>query len=114
MKPFDRVLVRVTPDWEWMPHIFSKEVGDVYFTIDGRCWQYCVPFEGNEHLIGSTDYPTEPEPKPEFQFGDKVEVSLLGDEWYEAVYLYRSIDHHIAVQEKCRITVWKYCRKADW
>lgn len=118
MKPFDRVLVHVTPDWEWMPNIFSKEVDGVFFTIDGRCWPECIPYEGNEHLLGTSDSPTPPE--PDFKFGDKVEVSNDRAYWYKAIYLQKGTNEHhfpcvVVVHENNSTHAnWTYCRKADW
>lgn len=114
-EPFQKVLVRDYDTHKWRCGFFSDIIDGgaqyKYRATEGD-WQQCIPYEGNEHLLGTTDSPTPPEPA--FKFGDKVEVSVLGDKWYEAVYLYRSIERHIAVQEEGRIAAWKYCRKVYW
>ena len=115
-EPFQKVLVRDTDDQLWRACLFShmETQSEHPYKAILSSWVQCIPYEGNEHLLGTADSPTPPEPEQNFKFGDKVEVSVLGDKWYEAVYLYRSIERHIAVQEKGRIAAWKYCRKADW
>lgn len=57
-KPFDKVLVRDYNTDAWRVDLFShaNKVG-YKFTAIGCCWQQCIPFEGNEHLVGTTDSP---------------------------------------------------------
>lgn len=66
-KPFDKVLVRCADDEEWAIEMFSKYY-DSEPTIHGRTYRFmciadsytqCIPFEGNEHLLGTTDMPSE-------------------------------------------------------
>lgn len=57
-KPFDKVLVRQLETEEWRANIFSHtdktdEYLD-YVCVNGR-WEFCIPYEGNEHLLGTTD-----------------------------------------------------------
>ena len=38
--------------------IFGCYVEDAYapyFTVGGNCWGQCIPYEGNEHLLGKKD-----------------------------------------------------------
>lgn len=61
LKPFDKVLVRDNLDENWEINIFSHMVENEnvlhkFVTICDR-HKYCIPFEGNEHLIGTTDLP---------------------------------------------------------
>lgn len=51
-KPFDKVLVRNNPDGLWLPALFGfvNEGGE--FTTTNGSWINCIPFEGNEHLLG--------------------------------------------------------------
>lgn len=60
-KPFDRVLVRDSCDEEWMAGIFSHMTDlPQSFACVGNVFVYqCIPYEGNEHLIGTTDKPKE-------------------------------------------------------
>lgn len=57
LKPFDKVLVRHQKTEEWSANIFSHtdktdEFLD-YVCVNGR-WEFCIPYEGNEHLLGTT------------------------------------------------------------
>lgn len=57
-KPFDRVLTRDNDTEIWSVDIFSHIQGDEFrFVTVGSCWRYCLPFEGNEHLVGTSDSP---------------------------------------------------------
>ena len=57
LKPFDKVLVRHQKTEEWSANIFSHtdktdEYHD-YVCVNGR-WEFCIPYEGNESLLGTT------------------------------------------------------------
>ena len=57
-KPFDKVLVRDADDGKWRCNWFSYYSGDggVYRFVTTKCgYAQCIPFEGNEHLLGTTD-----------------------------------------------------------
>lgn len=60
-KYFDRVIVKDTEKQKWIADQFShydREEGDYpYITCGGRGWRYCIPFEGNEDLVGTTNEP---------------------------------------------------------
>lgn len=59
LKPFDKVLVRDDNDENWAINwygYYNKE--DNTFRCIGNCdigWEQCIPYEGNEHLLGTTD-----------------------------------------------------------
>lgn len=55
-KPFEKVLVRDNYDDMWRASFFShiKEDDGRYVTT-GLSWKFCIPYEGNEHLLGTTD-----------------------------------------------------------
>lgn len=56
LKPFDKVLVRNDKEDQWSANIFSYQVRDNMYYCLGECyWIYCIPYEGNEHLLGTTD-----------------------------------------------------------
>ena len=57
-KPFDRVLVRGCDDEEWQCALFSHIV-DGKIVADAIEWQQCIPYEGNEDLVGTTNKPKE-------------------------------------------------------
>lgn len=56
-KPFDKVLVRQRETEEWRANIFSYiDKTDEYLDhvcVNGR-WEFCIPYEGNESLLGTT------------------------------------------------------------
>lgn len=64
-KPFQQVLVRNSEKNYWEPYLFSyrkstartEEDLFIYKTIGGGTWRYCIPYEGNEHLAGTTEAP---------------------------------------------------------
>lgn len=57
LKPFDKVLVRDTCTQNWRASLFSHCNGlDSYkYKCINGCYTYCIPYEGNEHLLGKTD-----------------------------------------------------------
>lgn len=54
LKPFDKVLVRDSKSDYWRATLFShiNENGCYYCMWAG--WTYCIPYEGNESLLGTT------------------------------------------------------------
>ena len=58
LKPFDKVLVRDGKDEIWEPAFFFRNLsqfnGYNYQTIGGEWRVYCVPYIGNESLLGIT------------------------------------------------------------
>ena len=59
-KPFDKVLVRCNEDSVWRCELFSH-----CNTFNKQCpyvclssvYKYCIPYEGNQHLLGTTNNP---------------------------------------------------------
>lgn len=58
-KPFDRVLVRNRDSECWHPSLYATTDGLLYYTIDCKNWQQCIPYEGNRELVGTTNKPKE-------------------------------------------------------
>lgn len=60
-KPFEKVLVRDNTNKEWSIELFSyydeKDKNFPYVCMYIR-YCYCIPYEGNEYLLGTTDSPT--------------------------------------------------------
>lgn len=54
-KPFDRVLVRDDVDEEWNIDFFkSIDTSKIYkYRCMNSIWIYCIPYEGNEHLLST-------------------------------------------------------------
>lgn len=57
-KPFDKVLVREGEGMTWRCNFFSHKDGSFYASPDSL-WVQCIPYEGNEHLVGTTINPEE-------------------------------------------------------
>jgi hypothetical protein len=59
LKPFEsRVLVRDYKSEKWCPAIWGLKTDDInypYIIVGGWQYNYCIPFEGNQHLLGTTD-----------------------------------------------------------
>ena len=58
LKPFDKVLVRNTYTDSWHVQFYQDydENEEEYpFECTYNSWKYCIPYEGNEHLRGTTD-----------------------------------------------------------
>jgi hypothetical protein len=63
-KSFDKVLVKDNEDEEWHISFFAREIVDdsdglpyKYECSNGTLWNYCIPFEGNETLLGTNKNP---------------------------------------------------------
>lgn len=57
-KPFDKVLVRDSDIYEWKCDLFSRlGDNDGVFICLTAWWSQCIPYEGNEHLLGTTNKP---------------------------------------------------------
>lgn len=56
LKPFDKVLVRDTNKQIWIADLFSNIVDEIYkFACVGHYSSQCIPYEDNEHLLGTTN-----------------------------------------------------------
>ena len=54
LKPFDKVLVRDSESDNWRTNLFGYIGKDGYYCCVYANWIYCIPYEGNEHLLGTT------------------------------------------------------------
>ena len=54
-KPFDKVLVRDSKSSKWRANLFSHKNIDEHYYCVYASWNYCIPYEGNEHLLGTTE-----------------------------------------------------------
>lgn len=117
-EPFQKVLVRDSDRDNWRCGFFShmRERMAFKYVATSDVWEQCIPYEGNESLVGTSDSPTPPE--PEFRFGDHVEVSSDGAFWLKAIYCRKSYDptkpHSVVVENSTEVMLWEHCRKADW
>lgn len=67
-KAFDRVLVRDEDQERWGVHLYSHydSYNDeyAYRMVGNSGYAQCIPYEGNEHLLGTTDSPKPKRWKP--------------------------------------------------
>lgn len=54
LKPFDMVLMRSSNAREWVATFYSHYSNNYFFGCGMMC-QQCIPYEGNEHLRGTTN-----------------------------------------------------------
>ena len=54
LKPFDKVLVRDSESKAWQVSLFSYKDSDSYYCCNGCAWNQCIPYIGNESLLGTT------------------------------------------------------------
>lgn len=54
-KPFDQVLVRASNLGNWNLHLFARvrEEEYKYECLGGLRYKECIPYQGNEHLLGT-------------------------------------------------------------
>lgn len=56
-KPFDKVIVKYYEDDDWEASLFIRTITDdqdgktKYECLNGTVYVYCIPYEGNEHLL---------------------------------------------------------------
>lgn len=54
LKPFDKVLVRDSKSDNWCANLFGYIDKDEYYHCVYANWVYCIPYIGNESLLGTT------------------------------------------------------------
>lgn len=57
LKPFDKVLVRDSKSDYWRATLFSHVNENGCYYCVWASWTYCIPYEGNEHLLGTKNNP---------------------------------------------------------
>lgn len=59
----ERVLVRDSEDNTWIPEFFLKKLDSRTYSF--KCaystWNFCIPYKGNEHLVGTANSPKDKE-----------------------------------------------------
>ena len=62
--PYDRVLVRDEEQERWQAAFYDQYITRngkfPHHVIGGACFTQCIPYAGNEHLLGTTDSPGKP------------------------------------------------------
>lgn len=58
-KPFDKVLVRDTDNDTWQIDLFGwiSIISNYEYKTMTSCYKQCIPYEGNKHLLGTTNNP---------------------------------------------------------
>lgn len=54
LKPFDKVLIRDFESQAWQVSLFGYKDSDSYYCCNGCGWNQCIPYIGNESLLGTT------------------------------------------------------------
>lgn len=54
LKPFDKVLVRDFGSQAWQVSLFGYKDSNFYYCCNGCGWNQCIPYIGNESLLGTT------------------------------------------------------------
>lgn len=127
-KAFDKVLVRDSYADVWEIDLFeydNTDVSEYGYKCLHSSWRECVPFEGNEHLLGTSDSPQEGCPKEETEKKDEVsenygysveyfkrnDVVLCRDNkdsyWRIDVFLYKNDSSSYPF--RCNNSVWLEC-----
>lgn len=58
LEPFDKVLVRIRDTAKWIGDFYlwyDDTEKDFPYRCAGSVWPYCIPYESNEHLLGTTN-----------------------------------------------------------
>lgn len=55
LKPFDKVLVRDSKSDNWRANLFGYIDKNGYYCCVYANWVYCIPYAGNEHLLGTLE-----------------------------------------------------------
>lgn len=80
LKPFDKVLVRDKETADWQIDLYEKyeeSLSSRRYCCIVSSWKYCIPYEGNEHLLGTTDNPERCNPDKNTLFGIKLKPGYV-------------------------------------
>lgn len=127
VKTGDPVLMRDDVTSTWWYSIFSHKLsgeGDPFpYCSAGTISMLCIPYKGNEHLVGTTDDYRAPEKptKHKFVFGAKVKIKLSNGEETEGVltgydFLDDDAPFEVVVQDKEDILgrVWYWAKEITY
>ena len=100
-EPFQKVLVRDNDGEIWIAAFFSHlhPGGDCkYVTNCGLYYHECIPYEGNEYLVGTSD-----SPKPKWQPKPWELVAVRDDNeesWYARIFIRKEGSQFFCKREK--------------
>ena len=77
-KEYQKVLVRDTEDGIWAVDLFSHYIDDEFVTLGNRLWAYCIPYHGNEDLVGTAKSAWKPKKGELVAFSDDKKVWYIG------------------------------------
>ena len=108
-QPFQRVLVRRNESCAWACDIYSHRQEDADDTVCiGGIYSHCIPYEGNEHLLGTAD-----EPKPK-QKANRWRAEKGERYWYVGSYggVESTTDTRMCTDD-CRYAIGNYYRTRE-
>ena len=128
---FEKVLVcEENEDPYWRPSLFSHVLQDptgnyLYYTIDGRNWYHCLPYEEFKNLCNEKFETKHVEGiNEEFEFGEHVEVrDNASEDWVKAIFIYdknkdedskSTFKYVVAIEGTPSSEGYKYCKKSNW
>lgn len=80
-KPFDKVLVRDKKEDAWRIDLFERYLPEDCYNFNYSClraaWEECIPYKGNEHLLGTTDTPERYNLDKDTLFGIKLKPGYV-------------------------------------
>lgn len=112
-EPFQKVLVRDYTNRAWEISLYGRYLYDAmefpHHCLTGS-FRYCIPYEGNEHLLGKSENP-ESVWLPEV--GELVAVSNNGCLWDAQVFKGRSlqglVSYFTTQDANGKESSWRYC-----
>ena len=120
LKPFEKVLVRDNDDKVWVANVFShyRAGSTVEYVCMGFIWKQCIPYEGNEYLLGTDKDPKCERKEPTFL--QKV-IAWNGNREKVKGYFFEKITHKngevgykiINPEREC-IDYFYYCHPEEW
>ena len=118
-KTSDKVIVRDTNDrliWRFdiFSHYNSNDSIHQYVTIGG-VWECCLPYEGNEYLVGAI---RDPEIEMELTFGQKVVAWDSSSYRFFGIFVEKdttkSLPYCILKKDSHTMLWYSYCEPYDW
>lgn len=114
-EPFQPVLVKDYDhgNWEISFYAYYDETTDrPYISINGTSWRDCIPYKGNEDLLGTTN---KPNCQKKLKFGDKVMVRHYHcHEWKKAIFIEMLVSgkpYNVLTKEEKKIECFGLCKK---
>jgi hypothetical protein len=78
---YQKVLVRDTEDGIWAVDLFSHYIDGEFVTLGNRLWAYCIPYHGNEDLVGTSESAWKP------KTGELVAMSDGLNKWVARIFV---------------------------